>query len=89
MLAERSPAVKKAVVELKRLSQSEETQRLYEAREKAIRDENSRTRTAHNKGRMEEKIEIALNFIKMGLTNEQIFEGTKLPIIEIEKLRTQ
>jgi len=57
MIAAKSPAIKKAVVELKRLSQDEEAQLLYEARMKAIRDENSRTRTAINKGRAEGKIE--------------------------------
>ena len=84
MLAERSPAVKKAVVELKRLSQDEEAQRLFEAREMAIRDERSRLRTAYNKGIKD----VAVNFINMGLTNEQISKGTGLPISEIEVLRT-
>ena len=42
MLAERSPVVKKAVVELKRLSQDEEAQRLYDARQKAQWEEHSR-----------------------------------------------
>ena len=88
MLAERSPAVKKAVVELKRLSQSEEAQRLYEARQKAIRDENSRTRTAHNKGRMEEKHDIALEMLNDGVDINKIVKYTNLPISEIEKLRT-
>ena len=85
MLAERSPAVKKAVVELKRLSQDEEAQRLYEAREMAIRDENSRLRTAENKAFRE----VASNAINMGLTNEQILKLTKLPISEIESLRAK
>ena len=89
MLAERSPAVKKAVVELKRLSQDEETQRLYESREMAIRDEYSRMRTSYNKGAINEKFETAINAIKMGLTNEQILELTKLPISEIEILRAK
>ena len=89
MLAERSPAVKRAVVELKRLSKDEEAQRLYEAREMALRDENSRLRTAVNKGKLQEKLDIASNFIKMGLSNEQICEGTSLPILEIEKLRAK
>jgi len=85
MLAQRSPAVKKAVVELKRLSQDEEAQRLYEAREMAIRDENSRLRTAHNKAFRE----VATNAINMGLTNEQILKLTNLPISEIESLRAK
>ena len=92
MIAERSPAVKKAVVELKRLSQSEEAQRLYEAREVARRDEHSRMRTSYNKGTldgaMKEKVEIAKNLIKIGLSNEQISTGTGLLIAQIETLRS-
>ena len=85
MVAARNPVVKKAVVELKRLSQSEEAQRLYESREKALRDENSRLRTAQNKAARE----IASNLIGMGLSDEQVHEGTKLSISEIEKIRAK
>jgi len=83
VIAEKNPVIKKAVVELKRLSQSEEAQRIYDARQKAISDEKARTRTAHNKAARE----IATNLIRIGLSNEQIHEGTKLSLAEIEKLR--
>ena len=89
MLATKSPAINSAVVELKRLSQSEEAQRIYEARQKAISDEKARTRTAQSKGRNSALREVAYNFIKMGLTDEQVHEGTKLPLLEIEKIRTE
>jgi len=85
MVAARNPVVKKAVVELKRLSQSEEAQRLYEAREKALRDENSRLRTAVNK----RDREIAINLIEIGLPNEQINKVTGLTITEIEKIKAK
>ena len=85
MVAARNPVVKKAVVELKRLSQSEEAQRLYEAREKALRDENSRLRTAMNK----RDREIAINLIEIGLPNEQINKVTGLTITEIEKIKAK
>ena len=83
MVAARNPVVKKAVVELKRLSQSEEAQRLYEAREKALRDENSRLRTAQNKTLKE----VVTNSINLGLTNEQISGITGFPATEIESMR--
>ena len=38
-------------------------------------------------GKREGKIETAKNLIKMGLTNEQISEATKLKMSDIEKLR--
>ena len=85
MVAARNPVVKKAVVELKRLSQSEEAQRLYEAREKALRDENSRLRTAVNK----RDREIVINLIEIGLPNEQINKVTGLTITEIEKIKAK
>ena len=53
MIAERSPAINKAVVEVKRLSQSERAQMIYEDRQKAIHDENSRIKSAIKKGRTE------------------------------------
>jgi len=85
MLAQKSPVLRQAVVELKRLSQTEEAQRLYDARQKAIWDENSRTQTAQNKALKE----VATNLINMGFPNEQIYEATKLPLLEIEKLRAK
>ena len=85
MLATKSPAVNKAVAELKRISQDEEAQRLYEAREKALWDERSRLKTAQNKALRY----VASNSIKIGLTNEQIYEITGLPVSEIEALRAK
>ena len=87
MLAERSPVIKQAVVELKRLSQSEEAQRLYDARQKAIWDENSRMRTAKNKGHNEALIEVAINMIKRGTPLQHIVEDTGLSVAEVEKLK--
>jgi len=83
MLAKKSPAIKKAVVELKRLSQDEEAQILYDNRIKVIRDENSRTRTAINK----REREIAQKMLKRGTPIEHIIEDTGLPVEEIEQLR--
>ena len=88
MLAERSPIIKKAVVELKRLSQDEEAQRLYEAREKAIRDENSRMKTAYNKGAMSRNIEMAKILLEIGDSIEKITKVTGLSVKEIEKLKS-
>jgi len=87
MLSERSPTIKKAVVELKRLSQDEETQRIYEAREKAIRDENSRIKTAVRTAVSNAKREIIVNLSKIGLSDNQISEVTEVDIIEIKKQR--
>jgi len=85
MLAQRSPVIKQAVVELKRLSKTEEAQRLYDARQKAISDEKARTRTAHNKAMRE----VAANMLKRGTPLQHIVEDTGLSLAEVEKLKSQ
>ena len=55
------------IIKIEPFSEAEEVQALYEAREKAIRDESSRLRTATNKGIIEgekkKAIEIAKNLL--------------------------
>ena len=77
MLAKRSPAIKKAVVELKRLSQDEEAQMFFEAREKERWIMFGR------------ELQIALNFLKMGVPIEQVAEATELPVEIIEKYKSK
>lgn len=40
-------------------------------------------------GRIEEKYEVARNFLKMGLSPEQVAEGTGLSVSEVESLMEQ
>ena len=89
MLAAKSPELNQAVVELKRLSQSEKAQRLYEQRQKSIRDEKARLRTAKNEGHDEAIRDVVSNSIKLGLDNEQISQITGMSIPEIEEIRTK
>ena len=67
---------------LKTLSKDEKLQEEYMAREKAIMDKYSALSEAEEKGREkgreEEKIETAINLYKMGLTIDQIEQGTGL-----------
>ena len=83
MLAQKSPVLKQAVVELKRLSQTEEAQRIYDARQKAIWDEKSRTRTAQNKAARD----IAIKLLNRGTPIQHIVEDTGLSLSEVEKLK--
>jgi predicted transposase/invertase (TIGR01784 family) len=85
MLAQKSPVIGKAFVELKRLSQSEETQRLYEAREKALWAEQSRLRTVKNNALQE----VVVNAFGLGLSNEQIASLTGMSVVDIEAMRTK
>lgn len=71
------------IVSIEPLSEEECAERMEEAREKAQWIAQSRLRTAENK-----KIrEIATNLIKLGLTHEQISEGTGISLAEVEALR--
>jgi len=79
VLATRSPQMKKAVGVLKELSADERTRMLYEKRQMAEWDFNSRVREA--------KIEIAKKLLAMNLPVEQIVIATDLTKEEVEKLR--
>ncbi len=89
MVSEKNPVIAQAYAQLKVLSQDEENQILYEAREKAIRDENHRLNTAIKQGRTEgeskAKIQIAKQLRAMGMTFEQIAEATLIPIEDLKK----
>ena len=82
MLAQRSAPLNKAVGVLMELSADEQTRLLYEAHEKARRDEMARMRGA----RAEERLSIAKNLLNMELPIEKIAEATGLTREEIQNL---
>ena len=75
---------------LKTLSKDEKLQEEYMAREKAIMDKYSALSVAEErgfeKGREEEKEETAITLYKMGLTLDQIAQGTRLDKEELKEL---
>ena len=99
MLAKENPMIEKAVGILEILSGDEKVRMEAFYREREIRDELSRMQSARQEGREEgreqgeqegrlkEKMETAKNFLKMGLSIEQISKGTGLNIEEIQKLK--
>ncbi|EOH95405.1 hypothetical protein [Enterococcus pallens] len=54
---------------------------------RAIR--NAELSTARREGREENKIETAINFLKMGLSPEQVAQGTGLSIEQVKELERQ
>ena len=50
---------------------------------------NTELAEAREEASKEAKIDVAKNLIKIGLTNEQIIEATKISIEEINKLRKE
>jgi predicted transposase/invertase (TIGR01784 family) len=103
MAIQANPNIAKAEELLQRLGSLEEVRRYYEAREKAIRDENNRLAGAREEGREEgreagreegEAIgeskgikKTALNMLAKGLSEDLIKEITGLTTDEISKLK--
>ena len=75
--------IKEAMDVLYKISGDKDSIMLAEMREKALMDEQSRLNGAKREG----KIEVAKNFLKMGMSIEQISMGTGLTIEEVEKLK--
>ena len=75
--------IKEAMDVLYKISGDKDSIMLAEMREKAIMDEQSRLNGARREG----KIEVAKNFLKMGMSIEQISMGTGLTIEEVKKLK--
>ena len=74
----------------KELSSDGEYIRLFDEEEnykELIR--NTELSEAQEKASEERALEIAKNLIKIGLTNEQIIDATKISIEEIDKLRKE
>jgi predicted transposase/invertase (TIGR01784 family) len=95
MLAQKEPALKRAVAEVIRLSGDEAARAAYEARQKALRDWNTSQEISKAMG-IEEgiaigeeraRVNIARNLLAIGLPLEQIALSSGLSLKEIEKLK--
>jgi len=80
-MEEKRSAIKQAVVEVKKLSQSERAQILYDDRQKALWREKDVLKTALSIRNRE----IIENGFQAGLTIEQISKVTGLSVEEVEK----
>ena len=78
--------VKEAMNIVKEMSMSDEEWELYESRRLALLDYNTGMINAKNEGVEEEKIKIAKQLLKMGMTVKQIKEATNLSEEEIKKI---
>ncbi|PER93936.1 Rpn family recombination-promoting nuclease/putative transposase, partial [Bacillus cereus] len=91
---EKDPVLKKAMEDWERLSSDKDFLRLYEAREKAIKDRISEIETAEEKAaekaakeaRIATKIEMIHNLIKVGLPIEKIAEATELSVEKVNEI---
>ncbi|PEQ53145.1 Rpn family recombination-promoting nuclease/putative transposase [Bacillus cereus] len=87
---EKDPVLKKALEDWERLSSDKDFLRLYEAREKAIKDRISEIETAEEKAareaRMATKIEMIHNLFNVGVPIEKIAAATELSVEEVNKI---
>lgn len=81
------PAIRKAITVLDMLSRDPETVRLAELRMKKILDEKSMIEGAKAEGVVQAKEEDALNFIRLGVNEEIVAQGTGLSISRIKELK--
>lgn len=77
------PAIRKAITVLDMLSRDPETVRLAELRMKKILDEKSMLEGAKQEGKEED----ALNFLKLGISEEIVAQGTGLSIDKIMEIK--
>lgn len=82
-------AIQKAQKKIEYVSQDEESFRFYEAREKEIHDYVSGMSSAVQKGKLEEKLEIATKMVLAGFDISFIKEMTGLTIEQIENLKSE
>ncbi|PES72605.1 Rpn family recombination-promoting nuclease/putative transposase, partial [Bacillus thuringiensis] len=95
---EKDPVLKKAIEDWERLSSDKDFLRLYEAREKAIKDRISEIETAEEKAvekaakeaakeaRIATKIEMIHNLINVGVPIEKVAEATELSVEEVNEI---
>ncbi|MBM6760863.1 hypothetical protein [Megamonas hypermegale] len=83
------PAIKKALEYQAYFMHDAKLRHKYELQEKAIRDYNSGMLAAKEEGIQEEKIQNAINFLKLGIDIETVAKGVNLSVEEIEKIKQQ
>ncbi|MCB2308789.1 hypothetical protein LGL08_19815 [Clostridium estertheticum] len=92
MLAEKNKDIKKAYGLLQTISKDKKARMLYESRQAEISDRLTRIKSAEEKGiekgENRKALENAINFLKLGISEEIVAKGTGIPIekiIEIKK----
>ena len=95
---EKDPVLKKAIEDWERLSSDKDFLRLYEAREKAIKDRISEIETAEERAakkaaeiateetKIATKIEMIENMFKIGLPIEKIAKVAELSVEEVNEI---
>lgn len=80
-------AVKKAVEKLDVMYLDKEEREMYENELKRLRDHIAEIKTAEEKGENNRALKDARNFLKLGVNEEIVAEGTGIPIEKIRELK--
>ena len=88
-IAMSEPSIKKALEYQNYFMHDEKLRYKYELQEKAIRDYNSSMRAFKQEGIQENKIQNAINFLKLGIDIETVAKGVNLSIEEIKKIKKE
>ncbi|OPH46620.1 hypothetical protein BC351_14125 [Paenibacillus ferrarius] len=88
-LAMDTPGLKKAMTTLEFLSQDKEARMLYEARKRALLDEQSALDYVESRGEAKGKAEVAANMLQEGLPVSLIAKVTGLSETEVEALKNR
>jgi len=83
MLAEKNKDIKKAYNLLKIISKDDKAKMLYESRQAEISDELTRLKAAKD----EKGIEDAINFLRLGVSEEIVAKGTGISIEKVLELK--
>jgi len=83
MLAEKNKDIKKAYNLLKIISKDDKAKMLYESRQAEISDELTRLKSARDGAKEED----AVNFLKLGISEELVAKGTGLSIEKVLELK--
>ena len=86
-IEETKRAIEKAQENLEKLSQDEHERYLAELREKHVRDQKSIERYGYERGKKDERLEIAKKLLGKGYSVEQIMEITDLNEDEIKEIQ--
>ena len=87
LLAKKNKDIKKAYDLLQVISKDEKARMLYEARQAEISDQLTRIKSAEEKGENRKSIENAINFLKLGVSEEIVAKGTGISIDKVLELK--
>jgi predicted transposase/invertase (TIGR01784 family) len=89
MAAEAEPKIAKAYHKLTEMSDDDDTRRRYDERMQYIIEIEMRMQAAEEKGKLEERMNLAKNLINLGMDDNIIIKATGLDLNTITRIRSE